>query len=825
MGMRKKLLLICFTLLIAISISHADSIPDGQLPPELTAHASMVLLIDPEDGAIIDANEAAIAFYGYSIDQLRQMQIQQLNVFELQDVVVEYSLARDEERNYFIFPHRLANGEVRTVEVYSSPFTTPSDRTLLLSIIHDATDKVLLEEELQHYKTRLEHLVAARTQEIVNANNRIKWLTILGTCLVFGLGLFLFQKHQRALFFRRQYELENERKSLLERFEYLTQYANDIILLVDARGHIVEANEKAVMTYGFSREELLQKNIREIRDSKRNIPYEVIQERAIKEDGHIYEALHIRKNGTRFLAEASVGYFKIDRQSFFQHILRDITERKQIEEKLLESEEKYRCLVEQSADMMYLHDLKGCFLDVNHAAMSHTGYSREELLGMSVFDIHSDRSRHDEILRKWKEWQPGQTEIIETIHLRKDGSKFIAEVKAGKVHFGGEHYILSLVRDITERKRAENALRESEEKFRIVFEQSAIGMGRVNLTSAHWVDVNEAFCNMLGYTPEEMRATPWPDITHPDDIDLDLIPFRQMAAGNLENYTIEKRFIHKQGHPVWACLTLSLVRDIHGRPDYEIAIIENITQRKMAEAALQALTDTLEQQVAKRTELAEARSRQLQELTIELVEAEERERRRIAGLLHDDLQQLLASAWIQVQATRERHPSIDSLKNVESTLKESIEKSRNLSHELTPPVLQQGDLADTIEWLAHRMKKQFGLQVKVERTALPRFKNAPLKVFIFKTVQELLFNIVKHSGVEDARVIFSGNEDSFSITVTDQGRGFDPDILSSHGTAGLGLSNLAQRANSVGCNLDIESAPGQGSRIMLTVPVSLVEND
>ena len=485
----------------------------------------------------------------------------------------------------------------------------------------------------------------------------------------------------------------------------------------------------------------------------------------------------------------------------------------------------FSIVTENMLDMVALTDMEGNFTFTGKSNEI-LGYEPDFLTGKNVMDfVHpADFPR---ILEEFGEFvASGHPRRAEFRYRRKDGSYLWLETLGNfiKDDNGIPREIVFSARDITERKQAGEALRESEEKFRIVFEQSAIGMGRVSFTDARWIDVNETFCDMLGYTPEEMRATPWPDITHPDDVDLDLIPFRRMAAGNLENYTVEKRFIHKQGHHVWARLTLSLVRDVHGRPDYEIAIIENITQRKMTDEALQALTDTLEQQVAIRTELAETRSWQLQKLTEELLKAEERERRRIADLLHDDLQQYLASAWMQVQVTRERHPSIELLENVESALKKSIEKSRNLSHELTPPILQQGDLADTIEWLAHRMKKQFGLRVKVERSALPPFKNAPLKLFIYRSVRELLFNTVKHSGVEDARVIFSGDDDSFSITVTDQGRGFNPDILSSHGAAGLGLSNLAQRANSVGCNLDIESAPGQGSRIMLTVPVSLMEN-
>jgi PAS domain S-box-containing protein len=142
--------------------------------------------------------------------------------------------------------------------------------------------------------------------------------------------------------------------------------------------------------------------------------------------------------------------------------------------------------------------------------------------------------------------------------------------------------------DLTARKEAEEALRASEQKFRTVFEQAAIGIGRVRFSDARWIDVNETFCRMLGYTQDEMLRTPWPQITHPDDVELDLVPFRSMAKGELDGYTLEKRFVHKQGHHVWARLTLSLVRDAQGRPDYEIAVIENVTDRRKAEEALEA---------------------------------------------------------------------------------------------------------------------------------------------------------------------------------------------------------------------------------------------
>ncbi len=146
---------------------------------------------------------------------------------------------------------------------------------------------------------------------------------------------------------------------------------------------------------------------------------------------------------------------------------------------------------------------------------------------------------------------------------------------------------LGMADDITKRKKAEFNLLKNEEKYRAVFEQAAIGIGRVNFDDAKWIDVNATFCRMVGYEAKELKNIPWPKITHPDDIDLDLIPFKKMAAGKLDNYSVEKRFIHKEGHFIWARLTLSLIRDDRGRPDSEIAVIENITERKQAEEALQ----------------------------------------------------------------------------------------------------------------------------------------------------------------------------------------------------------------------------------------------
>lgn len=130
------------------------------------------------------------------------------------------------------------------------------------------------------------------------------------------------------------------------------------------------------------------------------------------------------------------------------------------------------------------------------------------------------------------------------------------------------------------------SLPTTESEFRTFFEQCALGMARSRFADARWLDANEAFCQMLGRSRAEMLSTPWPEMTHPEDINPDLDLFNRMAVGEVDSYSVEKRLIHKQGHYIWARLTLSLIRDSDGRPDYEIAVIENISERKAAEDTL-----------------------------------------------------------------------------------------------------------------------------------------------------------------------------------------------------------------------------------------------
>ena len=170
---------------------------------------------------------------------------------------------------------------------------------------------------------------------------------------------------------------------------------------------------------------------------------------------------------------------------------------------LLESEEKYRSLFTQSVSGIYLHDLEGRFLYANPTACLQSGYSREELLRMNVFDLHpvlSDTLNlpKDEILRKWNDWRPEGSHIIRGEHRRKDGTTFPVDISTGIVNIGGQLLVMAIVSDITELKCAEEVLRSSEARYRNLFENAVVG---IFLTSpdGHFIDANACLSTLLGF--------------------------------------------------------------------------------------------------------------------------------------------------------------------------------------------------------------------------------------------------------------------------------------------------------------------------------------
>ncbi|MCE5278048.1 MAG: chemotaxis protein CheB [Planctomycetaceae bacterium] len=253
-------------------------------------------------------------------------------------------------------------------------------------------------------------------------------------------------------------------------------------------------------------------------------------------------------------------------------------------------------------------------------------------------------------------------------------------------------------------------------------------------------------------------------------------------------------------------------------PQRLLLTIEDITQR---ESDSQSLND-LNASLAERTSLAEQRAGQLRTLAAELAHTEQRERERLARLLHDNLQQLLVGAKFQLGAVRPKVQDArvgKALDAIESLLTQSLDTSRSLTAELSPTILYEAGLHAALPWLARQMHATQGLSVETHMNAAVEMDEEGIAVLLFAAVRELLLNVLKHAGVNEAEVTLDHVQDDLvRVTVSDIGSGFDPTkVQADQGTgSGLGLFGLQQRLEHVGGSCRIDSAPGQGTRVTLT---------
>jgi two-component system, cell cycle sensor histidine kinase and response regulator CckA len=279
----------------------------------------------------------------------------------------------------------------------------------------------------------------------------------------------------------------------------------------------------------------------------------------------------------------------------FAAIFTDITNRKNAEQALRETEEKFRLAFETSPDAININRLKdGLYIDVNEGFTSLTGFTKEDVVGKTSTEINiwNNPDERKELVQGLM--SKGYYENLEAQFRRKDGSLTTALMSARIIMLQGTQHIISITRDISERKRAEDDLRRSEARFRNYFELPIIGIAMTSLEK-EWIDVNDRLCSILGYTREDLMQKKWDEITHPDDLDADVKQFNRMMAGEIQGYSMEKRFIRKNGAPVWTSMSIRCVRLPGGEPDYFVSVIQDISDRKQAEEELFKLAAAVDQ--------------------------------------------------------------------------------------------------------------------------------------------------------------------------------------------------------------------------------------
>jgi PAS domain S-box-containing protein len=369
------------------------------------------------------------------------------------------------------------------------------------------------------------------------------------------------------------------------RYKQLVEKSGVAILIDDWDGNITYSNERLAQLLGYSNEEIQQLTIQSLvhpEDVDRVM--QIHKDRVSgKEVTPRYEFRGIRKDGATIILEVdAVKYFEGAIIAGTQAYIWDITERKLAEPALHDSEEKFRNLFNNAEVGMFRTRLDGSeILDMNDRFLEIFGHTRAEMQGSASAIYWADAREREEMVRQLQ--AEGRVREFECGMLTKQGE--VRRCLTSLVLYRAQGILEGSIIDITERVQAEESLRESEERFRKVFEEAPIGMvltGR----NMQFFSANPAFCQMLGYTAKEVNSRTFLDVTHPDHREMDRKNVEKVWQGKLPHYRTEKRYIAKNGDIRWGSLSTSLIPGRDEKPLYALTMIEDITERKRAQERL-----------------------------------------------------------------------------------------------------------------------------------------------------------------------------------------------------------------------------------------------
>lgn len=358
---------------------------------------------------------------------------------------------------------------------------------------------------------------------------------------------------------------------------------NDAVIASDSNFRITSWNAAAESMYGWKAEEVLGRNGLEIIQTQWPETDAVKMRSEIAELGHWRgEATQVRKDGTRVNVEVSSIVLHDDRGRItgYVSVNRDISEGKRADEQLHLQD----AALKASANTIIITDRNGIIKWANPAFGFLTGYDPKEVIGRNPRELVNS-GKQDQIFYKdmWDTILAGKVWHAELVNRRKDGKLYFEEMTITPLlnQKGDISHFIAVKQDITQRKHAEDALRESEDKFKYIFDHSPLGKS-ITFPEGQ-INVNAAFCTMFGYSQEELKNRSWQDITHPDDIAPTQKILDPLLSGEKDSVQFTKRYIHKNGSFVWAEVSTALRRDEDGKPVYFMTTVSDITGRKRAE--------------------------------------------------------------------------------------------------------------------------------------------------------------------------------------------------------------------------------------------------
>lgn len=731
-------------------------------------HEAIMMLIEPESGAIVEVNKAAVAFYGYTQEQLCTMYIQEINKLEYDEVAAMRLKTLKRKESHFIFQHRLASGKIRWVEVYSTPIRV-KESTLLFSIIHDVTERKKAGEALFAYK---------------------KWL-------------------------------EEAQRESEERYQDLFKNSPGAIILHDGV-YILEVNPAVGTLLGYINPdeligtkllEIIAPDYRELASSR----IRFIQNKGIATS--LQEIHFLNKDGREVYAETVSGVCHLYGRKVMQIIVHDINERKQLEMKLTNRTMELSHALVTMETMLATIPIGVLVAEADDESISYSSPAVQEIFEVPILDTAtgpgSGKPRRIQLLRTdrtvippsdyplaraLRKGEPTENEEIIIYHFQGREKTVVINCSPVCDEQGKILRAVASVVNITRRKQIENNLRESEERFRILTE---------SLPQLVWVTDevgNITYYNSRAHeyigNQSEAKGWNWTSVIHPADIQQTIaVSERALLTGEI--FQTEYRVKRYDGEYRWFLGRSLPLRDKQGQIICWFGSCTDIHYQKQLEIELQ-----------------ESNS-QLHLLNKQVMTTLEDERSMIARELHDEAGQALTALKIYIELllkeiSLEAYGLRQKISEALILTDQTLLNVRRLAQDLRPPALDTLGLNLTLEDFCHEFGKRTGLNIHYQGCELPPLTSIAT-ISLYRFLQEALTNVVKHANAKTVDVQLDCQNQKITLLITDDGIGFDMNSKSLK-EKGMGLLGMQERLKMQGGILTVDSGPGRGTRLTATIP-------
>ncbi len=816
-------------------------------------------VLDVETGRFLDMNERACLDLGYSREELLS-----LTVFDIDPTADQTSFksAVEKMRKTGVVKlegiHRRKDGSTFPVEVHVK--YVQLDRDYIVTVARDITERKRAEEALRRSEEQWRSLVSSSPDyialhdregrylflnhyaegysekdilgkmafDLVSPETRERYRSTFESCIRTGIKQACEYVAPGDLGEPRTYEstfvpivgredensvlvvardiserkqAETNLKRLLEWQEAIFEGSHDAVFISDGDSRFVAVNKAASDLTGYSREQLLKMRIPDLHDHPDLHAYERFHQAILDGENILSEAKVLRSDGAKVDTEFNNKRISVAGSLYIHTTARDITERKRAEDALRQSEEKFRNLFNNAEVGMFITRLDGSeVVEFNQKYLNILGYTSEEVRSKSSKSVWADRSERDRMVELLK--ARGQVTDFECGILNKQGEvrRCITSLRLNR----DTGILEGSIQDITERKRAEEALRVSEEHFSKLFQSSPDSILLTELKSGNVMQVNKSFEKYSGYSRDEVLGRSVLELNMYGPTDRQR--FLSMLQGQGRVRDIEFHLRNKEGQELLMSASAELI-DIAREP-CAITILHDITERKRAEERLLASQE------------------QLHLLARHLQSVREEERKHLSQEFHDQLGQLLTALKMDLSML---HRSIADpgkelsrtviaigIETMQAMIDRAIGIIREIMSELRPEMLDQLGIIPTLEWEAERFRRHSGLSCTFNSEVQEMVLDPKQSIALYRIFQEALTNVARHAKATSVDVALRKESNGCALEIKDNGIGMAADAEEK--AYSFGVIGMRERALMFGGSLEIRGIEGKGTTVLVRIP-------